>query len=335
MGNELKLSFIAEMPANAGEVPPEFQVFPRGRVEIEGSDGFTVDAESVDAVIRRFNSRGLDMVVDYEHQTEKDAEAPAAGWIRELVDRGGDGLWAKVEWTDRARQYLANREYRYYSPVFRVSGGGRRLVELLRVALTNAPRLNRIRPIVAGMNPSDKKEDAMEFLVSCARKLGLPEGVDEEEVLAAIEKKAGADGGSMPACKEVLDALGLQETAKQSEIVATIHALNALKQRPDLTKEVTELKAKLAARERDELVAAAMKDGRITPAQKDWAEKYAAQDPEGFRLFVAKAPQVVPVGTLHPARNPAERTGLDDAQLEINKLLGISEETWKKYNPQV
>ena len=132
---EGRLGFIAEMPAPAGEVPVEFQVFPRGRVEIEGSAGFSVDEEAMEAVIRRFRSRGLDMVVDYEHQTEKDTEAPAAGWIRELFSRGEEGLWAKVEWTERARQYLANREYRYYSPVFSVSGVERKLVELLRVAL--------------------------------------------------------------------------------------------------------------------------------------------------------------------------------------------------------
>jgi phage I-like protein len=215
-----------------------------------------------------------------------------------------------------------------YQPVFLVSRGERKLVELLRVALTNAPRLNWIRPIVAKADTSNKEEDAMEFLVLCAKKLGLPEGADEREVLAAIEKAAGG-GNEIVACKEVLEALELRETAKRSEVVATVHAL---KQKPDLTQEVAALKAKLAERERDELVAAALKDGKITPAQKDWAEKYAVQDPEGFRFFVAKAPQVVPVGSVKPAGTPGGPSGPDDVQCEINKLMGISEETWKKYN---
>ena len=324
---EGKLGFVAEMPAPGEDVPGEFQVFPRGFVEIEGGDGFLVDDEAMEAVIRRFRSRGLDMVVDYEHQTEKDEEAPAAGWIRELVNRGEEGLWAGVEWTERARRYLAGREYRYYSPVFLVSAGERKLVELLRVALTNAPRLNWIRPIVAKAKPNDK-EDAMEFLVTCARKLGLPEGAGEKDVLAAIDKAAGI--GAV-ACKEVLDALGLEQSAKRSEVVATIHAL---KQRPDLTREVAGLKAKLAERERDELVAAALKEGKITPAQREWAEKYAVQDPEGFRFFIAKAPKVVPLDATDPAREPGNRRRPDDVQLAINKLMGITEEIWTKYNSE-
>ena len=130
----------------------------------------------------------------------------------------------------------------------------------------------------------------MEFLVLCAKRLGLPEGANEQEVLVAMEKACG-HGVGVVACKEVFDALGLEETVQRSEVVATIHAL---KQKPDLTREVAALKARLAERERDELVAAALKDGKITPAQKEWAEKYAVQDPEGFRFFIAKAPQVVP-----------------------------------------
>ena len=61
------------------------------------------------------------MVVDYEHQTLSDREAPAAGWIKKidgLAIKAKDGLWAIAEWTEKARQYIQNKEYRYFSPVF-------------------------------------------------------------------------------------------------------------------------------------------------------------------------------------------------------------------------
>ncbi|MCE5333193.1 MAG: phage protease [Desulfobacteraceae bacterium] len=207
-----RLGFFAQM---VDAVPVEFQIFPYGRVEIEGSEPFLVDGEAINAVVERFNARGLDMVIDCEHQTEggdyssPDGQAPAAGWIKALENRGPDGLWARVEWTEKARQYLSNREYRYFSPVFLVSKGARKLLELLRVALTNAPRLNWIRPIVAKHHNS-QEGDAMDFLKKIAKRLGLPETATETEVEAALEKARSAAPEFL---KISAKACGIAETA--------------------------------------------------------------------------------------------------------------------------
>lgn len=341
-GEGLKLGFFEKMPEEPS-VPAEFQVFPFGMVEIEGSEPFLVDHSAMEWVIERFQARGLDMVIDYEHQTEGGDRAPAAGWIKRLENRRDEGLWAVVEWTERARDYLANKEYRYFSPVFLVSGQGRQLSELLRVALTNAPRLNRIKPIVAksgreavcprGAANYNQQSDGgvdMEFLKMAAKQAGLPETAEAEKVLGEIKKLREA--GEAVVCKEVLDALDLPSGTGKSEVVATIHAL---RQKPDLTLEVAELKRKLSERERDDLVMAALKEGKITPAQREWAEKYALCDSGGFRLFIAKAPRVVPLERIDHAGNVLSAHEIDRNQVEINKLLGISEETWKKYNPAV
>ncbi len=337
MDTDRKLGFFARMPEE-DPVPEEFQVFPYGTVEIEGSGPFLVDASAMERVVERFAARGLDMVIDYEHQTEGGAQAPAAGWIKRLENRGKAGLWAVVEWTGRAREYLASREYRYYSPVFLISGRDKRLAELLRVALTNAPRLNWIRPIVAKNNgainnSAIEEEHGMEFLRTIAKQVGLPETAGAEEVSGAVSRLQESAGAV--ACKEVLDALGLPEGSGKSEAVATIHALKQARLcGPDLTLEVAALKRKLAERERDDLVDGALESGKITPAQREWAENYALRDPEGFRLFVTKAPQVVPLAEIHQAADRAAGNAPDSIQLQINKLLGITGETWKKYNPQ-
>ncbi|MEN6439782.1 MAG: phage protease [Syntrophobacter sp.] len=337
---DLKLGFFEKMPEEPS-IPAEFQVFPSGLVEIEGAEPFLVDDPAMERAIERFRARGLDMVIDYEHQTEGGDRAPAAGWIKRLESRGNDGLWAIVEWTERARDYLARREYRYFSPVFLVSKERRELSELLRVALTNAPRLNWIKPIVAKSRPravcphgaamrgkQSTGGKGMEFLKMAAKQVGLPETAGAEEVLGEIGKLRKAE--ETVACKEVLAALDLPAGAGKSEAVATIHAL---RQKPDLTLEVAALKRRLSERERDDLVASALKEGKITPAQREWAERYALGDSEGFRLFVAKAPRVVPLDRIDQAGNCPSAHGPDRDQLEINKLLGISEETWKKYNP--
>ncbi|MFZ2448095.1 MAG: phage protease [Syntrophobacteraceae bacterium] len=327
----LRLGFVATLPDGA-PVPSEFQVFPSGAVEIEGAEPFVVDHAAMERVVERFLARGLDMVIDYEHQTEGGSRAPAAGWIKRLENRGKEGLWAVAEWTDRAREYLAKKEYRYFSPVFLVSRDGRRLAELLRVALTNAPRLNWIKPIAAKSsihtNENPTGRERMEFLEMFAKQVGLPETATAQEVSAAIGKLRETEGAV--ACKDVLDALGLAAGTGKSEVVATIHAL---RQNPDLTLEVAALKEKLAGRERDDLVSDALRDGKITPAQREWAENYALGDPEGFRLFVAKAPRVIPFGAIDPQpRGTRVNAHPGDNQLHINKLVGISEETWRKYN---
>ncbi len=345
-------SFIASVPGDrsAADAPLEFQVFPSGQVSIEGDEPFLVDDAAMDRVTDRFRARGLDMVVDYEHQTEEGTPAPAAGWIKALENRGKDGLWARVEWTEKAREYLANREYRYFSPVFLISKAERRLLELLRVALTNAPRLNRIRPIVAksgeSVQPASNTThgEGKMFVRTIAKQLGLPDGSGEEEVTAAVaglmkpsadptahHENTGKEAGEFIACRDVLTALGYSSGEPgKSEVIATIHAL---RQRPDLSLELASLKRRLAERDRDEMVNAALEAGKITPAQRDWAEAYALHDPEGFRLFTAKAPQVVPIGEINllsDGRSGAVAPA-GDIQMHINKLMGIGEESWKKY----
>lgn len=337
------VGFTASLGADGP--PAEFQVFPYGQVELHGDVTFTVDEAAMDEVIRQFEARGIDLVVDYEHQTEggeyssPDGTAPAAGWIKQLINKGRDGLWAAVEWTDRARELLANREYRYYSPVFYVTENGSRLARLLRVALTNSPRLNRIRPLVAKQEGQNEETETMkEFLRLCAKLLGLPEDATQDQVEGAIrEVKAKADRPSTPqgergivVAKEVLDVLGLSETAGQSEVTASILAL---KQTPDLRQEVATLKAKLAERDRDDLVAKAVLEGKITAAQREWAEAYALRDPDGFKIFVAKAPQVVPVDDL-PAGKPADRQPsgtVSEGAMLIARMFGNTEEDLKKH----
>jgi phage I-like protein len=313
-------------------VPGEVQIFPCGEVRMEGADPFIVDDEAMNEVIRRFEARGIDMVFDYEHQTEggdfasPDGTAPAAGWIRRLINKGAQGLWAAVEWTERAKQLIAGREYRYYSPVFYTSKKDRRLVELARVALTNAPRLNWIKPIVAKDKHSGGK--TMEWWKKFIAKLGLKEDATEADVVSALEARLNEEPRVVIA-KEVLTALELRDGAGASEVVASIHAL---RQRPDLTQEVANLKRRLAERDRDDLVVAAMKAGKLTPAQKEWAEDYALRDPEGFRLFVAKSPQVVPTDPLKTISD-AKAAGLQSAEeKEICRQLGISTELWEKHN---
>jgi phage I-like protein len=130
-------------------LPEWIRVLPRGAVELsDHREPFMVDKASLLSMAADFRSRGVDVVIDYEHQSLQGERAPAAGWIKDLEARD-DGLWARVDWTQQARDYLEKKEYRYFSPVLRLDPATRRPLALLHVGLTNVPAIKHLPPLVA------------------------------------------------------------------------------------------------------------------------------------------------------------------------------------------
>jgi phage I-like protein len=313
-------------------VPAEIQVIPWGYHKTDKGD-FLCDEASVALVMEDFRSRQNDMVIDYEHQTLTGAEAPAAGWIKELTDKGHEGLWAKVQWTDKARAYINNKEYRYLSPVFLKDTKDNRVIKLINAALTNQPAID-------GMVPLFNKEAEAEHRV-CPKKtevkqmkrvyeaLGLGDGAAEEEVIKQIEALKGHE---TVAHKEVLEALGLKTEATVSEVKATVLAMKQSHGSVEsLTKEVLALKEMMSKQEAEATVTMAMSQGKIMPAQRDWAMEYATKDPDGFKMFAAKAPELIPLKDVTGgAAANKDYVVIDEAQRMVNKQLGISDEAWQK-----
>jgi phage I-like protein len=322
-----------------GVVPEEIQVIPAGKYDTPKGT-FELTQESAKEVIAYFEQQQNDMVIDYEHQTLADppVEAPASGWIKKLVNKGADGIWAVVEWTEKARQYIANKEYKYISPVFYKRKADNVVTRLINVALTNAPNIDGMVPLINKLDMYEINENKKEVtgMKELLKLLGLTEDATEVQAIAAVNKlREGLDKETkMVANKSVLDALGLAEGASESEVTGTIMAM---KQGSDQVKElatkVTTLTNKLNEKEAADCVAQAMKDGKITPAQKDWAAEYAKRDLAGFQVFIAKAPVVVIDGKIVTDQKPGENA-LDDTQTQINKMCGIDDETFKKYGPK-
>lgn len=174
--------------------------------------------------------------------------------------------------------------------------------------------------------------------------LGLGEDATEEQVMEAIkaciaENKALKEEKQPPiqedvvANKAVCELLGLNAKAPAAEVSAKIMELKSgIVDGINLARELKALKAQNARRDANEAVTMALKAGKITPAQKDWAQSYALSDPKGFGSFVEKAPQVVPMGSLMAdGWNPLKGDTFDEATLLACKQLGISMEDLKKY----
>ena len=322
-------------------VPEEIKILPLGHVHSQKGD-FEVDDESVKLIVEQFKKRNVDLVVDYEHQTLKDVQAPAGGWIEDIY-KGRDAVMAKVKWTDRAKEYLKNREYRYISPVVMVRKKDRKAAALHSAALTNTPAIDGMFAVVNSLGTDDMKEDEEETkmdIKELAKLLGLPETATEEEVKSALEAaretlggnkedSTGSDGNEPEAApvanSVVLSLLGLPANAKTEDAAAAIMALKA----GAGNNELVALKEEIEKRNAGDMVQTALKAGKITAAQKEWALSYALSDKDGFKAFIDKAPVVVPQGKLDLKDAPDNsKAGYD---MEILKNCGISKEDYEKY----
>ena len=323
-------------------VPEVIRVLPKGHVSSTKGD-FEVDDRDIAGIIRQFKARRLDLVIDYEHQTLSDVQAPAAGWIKDLYP-GEDALMARVEWTQKGREYIANKEYRYLSPVVLVKKADQHAAVFHSAALTNTPAITGMFAIINSdaLSIEEEEEPRME-LSALIELLGLEEGAAEEDVLkrikeltqqAAEEGQGGQEGKEGPAKegtqlvanKTVLDLLGLPEDARTEDVTARIMAFKAGDSA--LQRRVAELEKQAASQKAEELVGLAMKDGKLSPAQKEWAVAYALSDPKGFAKFVEKAPVVVPMGKTAFAADERKQAGVD---WKILKNQGVTEEDLKKY----
>lgn len=320
-------------------VPETIAVLPLGHV-VSSKGEFDVDEDSLREMKAQIARKGVDLVVDYEHQTLKGVEAPAAGWVKELKLEGGN-IVAAVEWTPRGAEYLKNKEYRYLSPVVSVRRSDNKATGLHSLALTNTPAIEHMTPIV---NSENFEGGTSMDLQKLAQLLGLSPDAAEEQIMEAIQAMAAENrslkersgGETTVANKAVCELLGLKAGAPTEDVTAkimelkggTIDGVNVLA-------ELKALKEQNARRDADEAVTLALKAGKITAAQKDWARSYALASPEGFSAFVEKAPQVVPMGEFFPESGLALKSAApDEAATLVCKQLGVSQEDLEKYGKE-
>lgn len=320
--------------------PETISVLPIGHV-VSSKGEFDVDEESYREMKAQIAKRGVDLVVDYEHQTLKGCEAPAAGWVKELKLEDGQ-IKAVVEWTERGAEYLKNREYRYLSPVVSVRKSDNKAMGLHSLALTNTPAIEGMTPIVNSEN-FEGGNNNMDLIKKLAELLGLGEDATEEQVMEALKAciaenkslKEGQkpDSEAVVANKAVCELLGLEAGAPAADVSAKIMELKSGNiGGVNVVEELKALKQQNAERDADAAVTLALKAGKITPAQKDWAKSYALSDPKGFGSFVEKAPQIVPMGEVELEDTKALKSDtLDEATMLACKQLGVDPEDVKKY----
>lgn len=337
-----------------GETTGRIQLFPFGTFaardgrpgNIKGATAkaWRLTTEDAQALVKNWGQRKTRVVVDYEHQThlsEKNGQpAPAAGWIAGL-ELASDGLYAAVEWTDRARAVIRAKEYQYISPVFLWDKSTGAALELVSVGLTNNPALD-------GMEPAQAKTTEggilyMDKILAMLRKLlGLPDTADEAACTAAL---------SLLPQENLLALL----KSKDDTLTAAQTAIAAAKATPPDTShyvcmatfsavqsEAAQLRAKVAELEGAQSVAAlsaeidaALKDGRLAASVKDWAIDMAKTNPDTLRAFLKAAPPIPALAGQQSAANgqPGDGAGVAALTTEdkyVCAQLGMSETEYLK-----
>ena len=329
-------------------LPEWIRVLPLGSVELsDHREPFLVDEASLRSMAADFRSRGVDLVIDYEHQSLQGERAPAAGWIKDLEARG-DGLWARVDWTQQARDYLEKKEYRYFSPVLRLDPETRKPVALMHLGLTNVPAIMRLPPLVArwggkaaapgwerpakpavrslaGKMDSIKEKGMM--VEQLKRLMGLEPEMEDEAVC----------GKALEAFRDLAAALNLQGEISWAHLKGAVEALKAGASRLLKTEEALQaLKVRLSSETADRLVEEALKAGKVSPAQRGWALEYCRRDPEGFQTYTDRTPKLVPTGEeLQLLREDHhDENGLLPEEMAVCRSLKVSPEAYLKAKAQ-
>lgn len=345
----LRIAALTQDLTVEGAAPTTIKLMPagvsRGRDgRPAGCAGWVLDRTNAAALVAAASQRQTRYVIDYEHQTLHAAHngqpAPASGWFSGLEWREDDGLYATgVEWTAKASAMLAAREYRYLSPVFTYDAGGR-VTALLHVALTNNPALDVLPDLTAALSalipvsptPSTQETHMDELLEQLRWLLNLPVGATADDVKAQLQKLISqlSGGEGMAAASVDLPAL---LTRQQGQIAA----LSASQPDPSrfvpvdtmraLQEQVAALTAQVSGRNVDELVVAALSDGRLLPAQEGWARELGQNNLTALKGYLDTAPKIAALSATQTQGNPPpdaapSADGLSQDALAICSVFG-------------
>jgi len=313
-----------------------------------------IDQALATAVIGRFAERANPRVLDYEHQTlhkEKNGQpAPAAGWITGLEWRDGQGLFGTVALTARAKAAIAAGEYRYISPVFTYDAATGAVLDIQMAALTNLPAIDGMQPLelraaaTFGIHAED--EPMKKLLAAICAALALnAETTTEDQAIAALTAHFKADP-----LAGVRKALGVADDAKPEAIVAACTAVKAkadataeadpakfvpVAQFESVKTELAALTAKVRGDEVAQLVDAGLKDGRLLPAQKDWATELGKKDVAALSAYLKTAQPIAALsgsqtGGRAPEKTEANPHALTAEELAVCSATGIKAEDFAK-----
>ena len=325
---------IAALTFQVGAGSNEAQLLPDGEFRsVDGSGrpvecaSWRVDADIAAALVADINARINPLPIDYEHATLKAAAAkgdpaPAAGWFRRIEYRPGRGIYAvDVEWTARARDWIEGDEYRYISCVFLYDAQGR-VTKILHASLTNTPALDGMDEVslaalsawasVLSTQPAPQEDSVL--LAKLIAALGLDADASEDQVIAACSALKTQSADSETKLAALSTKVGAPDPAKFVPIAVM----------QDLQGQVAALSAQVNESKVADLVDVALSDGRLLPAQEDWARGLGKTNIAALTAYLDTAPKIAALSGIQTGGKAPDTTQAkpDDALLAVCSMFG-------------
>jgi phage I-like protein len=237
-----------------------------------------------------------------------------------------------VDWTEDGAEHVAKREYRYISSVFPFDPDTGAVLWLHSVALTNTPALNQLGEIAAaasrllsinsasrGPSITTQEESEMDLKTVCVA-LGLAPETSESSVLTALSAQTGKIKSLEAECNDLRG-----KTFDPAKHIP-------LEEHQKVVTELTALKAEQDKAAHEQLLTAALSDGRILQPNADYWKQQSLVALQAF-LQTAK-----PIAALASTQTGGQAPGggagapsLTADELAVCKSMGISAEDFAKH----
>ena len=138
--------------SESGEFPKEIQVLPIGKWNHPRFGPIVITREDTEQFKQNFDN-GLRKDIPITEGHESFDEKPAVGWFVELINKGGNGLYASIDWNKKGKTLLSEKSYKYFSPEFYSEYEDPETREihknvLVGGALTNKPYFKELEAVV-------------------------------------------------------------------------------------------------------------------------------------------------------------------------------------------
>ncbi len=340
-GELVALCSAIEMQTADGAAPEWVQLLPAGEIRTNDNRGPYRALGGVQALIQRSLASERGMLLDENHSTDVAAPrgepAPARGWITGLEERDG-AVWGKVDWNAAGKQLMAEKAYRFISPVIIHTAAGE-IISIARASLVNKPNLRGMAAL--------HQEENMNLLAKLIAALGLNASTSEDALVAAVTSLHAETTQATVALQAQLDpiaeAAGLKKGAKADEVLTAIGTLKAgasddtriVALQAELTTVTNTLNSLTESTARDKATAfidgaIASKRVGVAPLRDHYISRHM-QDSAAVEKEIGAMPIL---GQSHTAITPpvdkAGKGELTPAQKATVSLMGISEEAYKK-----
>ena len=312
--------YFADGEVDDQGVSQPFEVLRVGKTNHPAFGETNITEADLDRAVANFEamrSAGAEVPIDYDHSFAEGGSSVAAGWIKELV-RKGKSLFARVKWTDKAREQISAEEYKYISAEFSEDWaderGDKHGFTLLAAGLTNRPFLKGMTPVA--LSERIPAEDVR--FVHPAVTIGTSTNTGTWTFPAAVSDVSPGGSETQPRMPEPTktpektepkadepkdktvtlsekDHKDLLERAETGDEKAKTYS----EQVKTLSEKVTSLESDLRAEQLDKDLGQARREGRI-PADEDttkkWTERYEKLGRETARELLFELPaDTVPV----------------------------------------